>query len=170
MNDRMQIAPRLVLFFLLVAMGATSTGCSWGGSRTRILTPLASPTKTSTISIVEGEHTANVSEKELAEFKKRFEKKLYGRGTFDRGSGMTVEYRIVLYDKGSQGARYWLGYGAGEGEMIVEATFRTGGREAAKIEASGRLSMGSFGGNFRDTYNRVINEIVAYAKSNFASE
>lgn len=165
MNDPIQKATRL----LLIALGTASAGCSWGGSRTRILAPQQAPTKTSTMSIVEGDHTANVPEKERAEFRKRLERKLYARRAFTRGSGMTVEYRIVLYDKGSQLQRYWLGYGAGEGEMIVEATFRSGGREAAKIETSGRLSMGSFGGSFRDTYNRVIKEIVAYATSNFAS-
>ncbi len=119
--------------------------------------------------IEEGEHTANVEQEARAEFLERFRKALYAKNAFTEGREMTIVYRIVLYDPGDQGARYLLGYGAGEGELIVEASFLdSADAEVARIETSGRLTMGTFGGDFRDTYNRVIKEIVAYAKSNFS--
>jgi hypothetical protein len=130
--------------------------------------PIEAPVKVTSMRVVEGQHTANVPEEEQEEILERFTEAVYEKGAFVQGEEMTLEYRIVLFDPGSQFGRYLIGFGAGEGEIIVETTFRDQAQEmVAKIECSARLTAGTFGGGFRDAYNRVIEEAVTFATNNF---
>ncbi|MHC5002441.1 MAG: DUF4410 domain-containing protein [Planctomycetota bacterium] len=153
---------------LLVGVLLLTGGCSFGGSRTRIIDAPAAPMKVSTMRIVEAAHTAEVPLEEREVLREKLETALRKDGLFLDGDAMTLEYRVTLYDPGDQFARYMVGMGAGEGEIIVEVAYKDpAGVRVARVECSGRLTMGSFGGNFRAAYDKAVEEIVTYAESNF---
>jgi hypothetical protein len=143
-------------------------GCSFGGSRTLIIDPVDTPMKVSTVTVIESRHTANMSPEDRQLFRKKLAAALYEDGQFTEGGEMVIEYRILLHDPGDQAARYFIGLGAGEAEVIVEVSFLDQhGEQVSEIECSGRLTMGTFGGDFHAAYDKVVEEIVSYVESNF---
>ena len=99
------------------------------------------------------------------------EKAFYEKGVFKRGDKLTVKYGFMTYDKGSQAARYFLGgLGGGEAKMVIGAEFYDAdGNLLAKIQSSGWLNGGIFGGSSSSAVKKAAEEIANYAKANFAT-
>lgn len=152
--------------FVVLPMIVLLAGC--GSARLRVIQPADHPAHYAAVSIVPRENTADVPPEQAKVFAERLRGAMYKDKSFAEGGDLLVEYRVLVFDPGDRGLRYLVGFGAGEGEMVVETTYRdAGGRELSKIETSGRVTMGWFGGDFKDAYDRIIEKVVQFTKSTF---
>ena len=84
------------------------------------------------------------------------------------GSVLTVQGRLVGFDPGSQAARYWAGFGAGEGTIVVEVTFLDeAGGTVAKGAAWGSVSGGWFGGSLNSAGKRAAKAVVDFVQERY---
>jgi hypothetical protein len=85
------------------------------------------------------------------------------------GKKLVVNGKLVGFDPGSQALRYWVGFGAGSGEIIAEAYFGTeNGEGIAKAMGKGSVSGGWFGGSLSSAAKRVAKAIVDFVVVNHA--
>jgi len=95
---------------------------------------------------------------------------LYKEGAFQKGSELTIRYRFVQFDAGSQFTRWFLGGigNSGEGSLTIEAKyFDMAGKELSVIQTEGRIGSGFFGGDFSFALQKAAEEIADYTKINF---
>lgn len=88
---------------------------------------------------------------------------------FDKGgSTLTIQGRLVGFDPGSQAARYWAGFGAGEGSIVVEVTFvDEAGAVVAKGAAFGSVTGGWFGGSLNSAGKRAAKAVVDFVNERY---
>lgn len=150
------------LFFLIIFL---SSGC--GAGRTIVMTPAETSETFSAAEIVEDKSTVSVPAEVNASFATKLAQLIYNEGGFSRGPGLTISYRFIQYNPGSQFTRwFWGGIGsAGKGTMTVEARFLDrNNRELAKIQAEGEITSGAFGGSFDYAVQKTAQEVATYAK------
>ncbi len=83
------------------------------------------------------------------------------------GQALTIKGLVVGFDPGSQAMRYWVGFGAGTGEIIVDTTFsNTSGNLVARGNSRGSVSGGWFGGSTSSACDRVAKAIMDFIKAN----
>lgn len=92
-------------------------------------------------------------------------------GRFEKGGRpIVIQGRLVGFDPGSQAARYWVGFGAGEGSIVAEVTFlNESGTVVAKGAAWGTVSGGWFGGSLNSAGRRVAKAVVDFVDDNHAA-
>jgi hypothetical protein len=73
-----------------------------------------------------------------------------------------IRGKVVGLNEGSKALRYFVGFGAGKGEILVETTFNDEAATVAKGVAKGSVSGGWFGGSTRDASRRVARAIVDF--------
>ena len=96
--------------------------------------------------------------------------RLEGKKWFKAGGDQVLTIRGVLvgFDPGSQAMRYWVGFGAGSGEVIADTTFlEMGNITVARGAAKGTVSGGWFGGSTDSACDRVAKAILDFIKANF---
>lgn len=86
------------------------------------------------------------------------------------GKKLVVSGKLVGFDPGSQALRYWVGFGAGSGEILAEAYFDAeNGESVAKAMGKGSVSGGWFGGSLNSAGKRVAKAIVDFVDANHAA-
>jgi hypothetical protein len=96
--------------------------------------------------------------------------RLEGKKWFKEGGDQVLTIRGVLvgFDPGSQAMRYWVGFGAGSGEVIADTTFLEANQGAvARGAAKGTVSGGWFGGSTSSACDRVAKAIIDFIKANY---
>ena len=64
--------------------------------------------------------------------------------------------------------RYWVGFGAGSGEIIVDVGFSDpSGKQVARANARGSVSGGWFGGSTSSACDRVAKALLDFIKANY---
>jgi len=97
--------------------------------------------------------------------RERLEGKVWFKGG---GETLTIKGLVVGFDPGSQAARYFIGFGAGSGEIIVDAVFSdTSGTQVARANAKGSVSGGLLGGSTSSACDRVAKAIMDFIKANY---
>lgn len=165
MNSPVQKRSEIIGWFILAALICLLTGC--GAGRTMVLAPPEGADKFQSAEISEAKSTVEVPEEVKSFFQEKLSKLLYGEDNFTRGPGLTIKYRFIQFNPGSQFTRwFWGGLGsAGKGSLTVEAKFLDqNGKELAKIHSEGEISSGAFGGSFDYAVEKAANEIAQYAK------
>lgn len=100
----------------------------------------------------------------------RMEKEFFGGDVplFAKGEGITVKYRYIGFDEGSQAARYLLGPIAGGSKILLEADFLgPDGSLLAQVRGEGSVSGGFFGGSNKSGIDQAVEKIAEYAAANF---
>ncbi|HXG52541.1 MAG TPA: DUF4410 domain-containing protein [candidate division Zixibacteria bacterium] len=152
----------------LVAEAAASSGC--GAGRALVLQPPPAKVSVASVTATEGNSTVSVPADVKSTFHQKLEDYLYAENAFEKGKELTIRYRFIQFDPGSQFTRwFWGGIGnAGEGSLTVEARFYdTAGNELATIQSEGRIGSGFFGGDFSFAVDKAAEKIAEYAKVNF---
>lgn len=114
--------------------------------------------------------TVDVPEEDIAKMGRFIEQRLFeGKNAkFRPGDDLTVKWSFIGYDPGSQFIRWFIGFGAGEAQMVVRADFYDrDGAKIASIQADGTVSAGFFGGSTDDALKNVANQIALYAERTF---
>jgi Domain of unknown function (DUF4410) len=153
--------------FLLTAL-VICTAC--GAGKTLVMKPLDTQAQISSIDVVEEKATVTVPDDVRQTLSAKLSQALYEEGTFAKGPEMTIRYRFIQYNPGSQFTRwFWGGIGnAGEGSLTVEATYvDASGNELATIQSEGKIGSGFFGGEFTLAVEKAANEIAEYTKQHF---
>lgn len=102
------------------------------------------------------------------QFRAALASQLYRDRVFAEGPELTVKWKFVAFDEGNQALRYFVGFGAGKGSLVVQASFcDRSGKVLATILSQGDISMGAFGGTFDTAVQGCAREIAMYAAANF---
>jgi hypothetical protein len=154
----------MILMSLGLLVILVISGC--GAGKTMVVKPPETAARFSAAEISAAQSTVNVPQEIQDSFQTKLAKLLYEEGGFTRGPGLTIRYRFIQYNPGSQFTRwFWGGIGnAGEGTMTVEATFLNGDQELAKIQSEGKIGSGAFGGSFDFAVQKAAGEVAEYAK------
>ncbi|MEY2438837.1 MAG: hypothetical protein QOI34_222, partial [Verrucomicrobiota bacterium] len=87
---------------------------------------------------------------------------------FQRGNQLTIKWQLVTYREGSRALRYVVGFGAGQGKVVVKARFLDErGREVAALQSEGTITMGAFGGAYQTALSKCADAIAKYSKETF---
>lgn len=91
------------------------------------------------------------------------------RSTEQTDGVLQIQSVLLSYEKGSQAARYLVGFGSGKASCAVQCTFidKRTGKQVLKANFEGELSMGLFGGSSKEAAGKVLDEIVTYLKKNY---
>ncbi len=168
----------LAIFSIVVLFG-----CGVGGGarrETTVLKPVqATQAPFKFVNIIESEHTAAVDADAKEHFRTTLNNMLYGTddepGPFKKGDGLTIKYRFIEEEKGSQFTRLLLGglYEAGEVIFLVEVVYldRTGA-EFGRIRAEGIIpsEVRPLGVPFLWATELAAQEIAEYTEDHFAND
>jgi hypothetical protein len=121
-----------------------------------------------TINFVQLKPTIDVDPKLLAVVQDEVEGHVLEDEVFSRGNELTLSYRIVQYEPGSRAARYFSVGQAGEGSITIDATFTDDqGAVLAKVQATGEIRSGTFGGGSNNSIENAADVIGKYARKHF---
>ena len=89
---------------------------------------------------------------------------------FTEGDGITVTYRYLTFDEGSQALRYLMGGLAGGSKVLLEVDF-TGpdGTLLSKVRGEASVSGGFMGGSNKSGIDKAIDKIAEYASATFGT-
>lgn len=99
------------------------------------------------------------------ELRERLAPKYFG----GEGRKIVVSGKLVGFDPGSQALRYWVGFGAGKGEILAEAYFDDDEGGVAKAMGKGAVSGGWFGGSVSSAGKRAAKAVVDFVAANHAA-
>lgn len=153
----------------VVLLTLTLVACA-SGATTVMAPPVITPgTAFKTLKIESGTDTVQLPTDARAHFEKRLnEYLLSGKTKFAAGPDLTLRYRFIQFDEGDRALRYLIGFGAGKGKMTAEVVFIDGqGKEVAKINVEGEISMGFLGGDFDMAISQAAREVADYTMKNF---
>ena len=85
----------------------------------------------------------------------------------DSGRKLTIRGSLITWDPGSATMRYVVGFGAGSGKAVVDASFVSNGKVIASGQAEGGVTMGTFGGGMNDAVDRLVNSIVVFVRAHY---
>lgn len=152
--------------FGLATVLAIATACASG--TTTVTAPVSGAMKVKTVKLLPAEHTVQVDPGQVAVFESRLREKLYTNTTFTEGDELTIRYRYIQFNPGSQAARYFVGMGVGKGTQTIEVTFlNPSGRELGKINVGGEISAGFFGGSLKEATEKAADEAAQYTLQQF---
>jgi hypothetical protein len=163
----MKLANTLVVLALAVTISACASGA------TTVLAPPSAATQATfnTLKIESGTDTVSIPVDARAHFEKRLNEYLLTATPptkFAPGNDLTLRYRFIQFEEGSRALRYLIGFGAGKGKMTAEITFLDAqGKEVAKINVEGEISMGFLGGDFDMAISQAAREVADYTIKNF---
>ncbi len=159
----MRYAHLLIASLMLLLLAACATGT------TMVLTPPETTMTFNNASIEHGKDTVTVDAKASTGYESKLDELLFDSDVFAEGSELTVRYRFIQFDPGSQAARYFVGMGVGKGSMTIETVFlNEQGDEIAKIQSTGEISAGMFGGSFTEAVDKAAQETAEYAQMHFS--
>ena len=160
------IERRRIAAFLLATV--LVSGCAGSAVETK------SPSRISGVTSVQSSEDRNDSTTAPESIRRRFQalldEALYSENHFQRGRELTIRWRLVGYHEGSRALRYLVGFGAGQGKIVVQAIFLDPrGKEVGAIKAEGSITMGAFGGSYETALSKCADAIAEYATKTFAS-
>ncbi|MEM7701520.1 MAG: hypothetical protein AAF251_06240 [Pseudomonadota bacterium] len=157
---------KTVLFAATLAFAVS--GCA--SSALLVEKPNSSSYRTSTAMVSYDGSNVPVDDDNVSYTQERMEKEFFGGDTplFTEGEGITVKYRYIGFDEGSQAARYLLGPIAGGSKILLEADFiGPDGKLLSQVRGEGSVSGGFFGGSNKTGIDQAVEKIAEYAAANF---
>jgi uncharacterized protein DUF4410 len=153
---------------LLLFVGLMLAGCGVG--RTMVMKPPDAKLTVHSVQATERNSPVAVPMDVKSDFANKLDQYLYEEAVFQKGPELTINYRFIQYDPGSQFTRwFWGGFGnAGEGSLTVEAKyFDSNNKELATVNVEGRIGSGLFGGALSQATDKAAEKLAEYTKTNF---
>jgi hypothetical protein len=154
--------------FTAVALAFTLSACA--NSALMVETPNTSSYKTSTASISYDTSNVDVDQENIDYTQNEMQEAFFGgdKPLFSEGSGITVKYRYIGFDEGSQALRYLAGPIAGGSKVLLEVDFiDSNGTMLSQVRAEGSVSGGFFGGSNKSGIKQAVNKVADYASKEF---
>lgn len=155
-----------VIFVAILAF--IISGCA--SSALMVEQPKAGSFRTSSAEVVYDGSNVPVDDDNVTYTQERMEKEFFGGDSplFAKGDGITVKYRYIGFDEGSQATRYLLGPIAGGSKILLEADFLgPDGEMLAQVRGEGSVNGGFFGGSNKSGIDQAVRKIAEYAAANF---
>ncbi|MEM1132952.1 MAG: DUF4410 domain-containing protein [Pseudomonadota bacterium] len=155
---------------LLFASALALTVSACANSSLLVERPNSSAYRSDSANIVYDNSTVEVDEENLTYTQKEMEEAFFGgdEPLFTKGDGMTVRYRYLSFDEGSQTARYFAGPFAGGSKVVMEVDFvDPNGTVMSTVRGEGTVSGGFFGGSNKSGIQEAIEEVAEYAHTQF---
>ncbi|TXC73937.1 hypothetical protein FSZ31_04240 [Sphingorhabdus soli] len=114
--------------------------------------------------------TVAVDAENITYTQRKMEEAFFGGDTplFARGDGMTVRYRYIGFEEGSQVGRYLTAGIAGGSKIVMEVDFvGPDGQLLAQVRSEGSVSGGFFGGSNKTGIDKAVKKAADYASSQF---
>ena len=143
-------------------------GCGVG--RAMVIKPPDAKLKVASVQVTEWRSPVEVPSKVTSEFANKLNQYLFKEEGFRKGPELTIIYRFIQYDPGSQFTRWFFGGlgNAGEGSLTVEAKYLDAtDNELATINVEGRIGSGVFGGALSNAVDKAAEKLAEYTKTNF---
>lgn len=150
------------------ALAWALAGCA--NSSLLVEQPYTGSFRTMSATIVANTSTVAVDQENLDYTQRELEEAFFGGDdpVFTRGDGMTVRYRYLGFDEGSQALRYLTGPIAGGSKVVLEVEFvGPSGEVLSTVRGEGTVSGGFFGGSNKSGIDNAIKEIATYAEERF---
>lgn len=150
------------------ALAFSVTGCA--SSALMVEKPNSSSFRTNQATVSYDKSNVSVDDDNITYTQERMEKEFFGGAApiFARGDGITVKYRYIGFDEGSQAARYFLGPIAGGSKILLEADFiGPDGGLLAQVRGEGSVSGGFIGGSNKTGIDQAVEKIAEFAAANF---
>jgi hypothetical protein len=149
---------------------AVSTLCGCAGKAVEMQRPATAFRPASVQSSEENSAVSPAPQSIRNRFQLLLDEALYSEGHFQRGTQLTIKWQVVKYDEGIRALRYVVGFGAGQGKIVVKARFLDEkGRQIAAIQSEGTITMGAFGGAYETALSKCADAIGKYTKETFLS-
>jgi hypothetical protein len=155
-------------FVFAVALAFAATGCA--SSALMVEQPNSSSLRAATATVSYDKSNVPVDNENITYTQERMEKAFFGGETpvFTKGDGLTIKYRYIGFDEGSQAARYFLGPIAGGSKILLEVDFvAPDGTLVSQVRGEGSVSGGFFGGSNKSGIDQAVDKIAEYAAANF---
>lgn len=154
---------------MAAAFGALFVVSACASGSTLVLEPPTNTDRFAAASVEAMPATVAVSSEMADYFRSSLEAMLFEEeGGFDKGDGLTVEYRFLQFDEGNRALRYTIGYGAGKGGITIEVKFKdASGQQISRINVGGEIQSGLAGGSIKQALDRAAMEAAEYARINF---
>ncbi len=165
----------LALACSIVALAAPLSGCV--SSKTFVLHPVQEGVTYGRVALKSSEASVKVDDKAHADFEKKLAERLKREVGAEVGTppDLILQYRFVLFDQGSGGARVVSGitnvvgspvYGIGDGAVGVEVTYlKPDGTTVGRIITDGPIA-GAFGST-SGALDAAAGSVAKYTKMNF---
>jgi hypothetical protein len=153
---------------VVVSIPVLLNGC--GAGKVIVHEPFREHYKANTVNITRNTATTTVPVEYQTHFEKTLKNKLEQDHNFGTGNDLTIRYRFLQCDEGSQFGRWFLGgFGnVGEGSLTIEAKFYNKlGTEIGKVNAEGKIGSGIVGGSFNDAVETAAESLAEYVAKNF---
>ncbi|HEY1372631.1 MAG TPA: DUF4410 domain-containing protein [Candidatus Binatia bacterium] len=153
---------------LIVAALALTVGCGVG--RNMVIQSPETRIRAASAVASENNSPVGVPAEMKSDYQSRLEKYLYGENGFQQGKELTIRYRFIQYDPGSQFGRWFSGGlgNMGEGSLTIESKFfDSTGKELATIQTEGRIGSGFLGGSYGEALDKAAEKVAEFAKTNF---
>ena len=150
------------------ALALATTACA--NSALLVERPNASTYRTTQATIQYDGSNVSIDDDNIAYTQSEMEKALFGGDSpiFNQGDGLTIKYRYIAFDEGSQAARYFLGPIAGGSKVLLEVEFiGPDGAVLSTVRGEGSVSGGFFGGSNKSGIQKAIAKVADYAAANF---
>ena len=153
--------------FVLASVSFVLAGCGTGKT---IVMDAGESRNASSVAIAEGQSTVTVPPEAVTTFRNKLDELLFKKGGVAQGQDVTLTYRFVQFNPGSQFAR-WLSGGIGnygEGSLTIEVTYADqAGKPLGKIMSEGKIGSGFFGGSSDSAIERAAEEVASYTVTHF---
>lgn len=156
-------------FILASVLSLTTVACA--NNSLMVETPNASSYRTQFATISAAESTVAVDAENQAYTLRKLNEAFFGGDAplFKEGEGISVQYRYVTFDEGSQAARY-LGGGilGGGSKVVLEVIFlNPNGDELAVVRSEASVNGGFFGGSNKSGIDAAVKNVAEYAAAEF---
>lgn len=148
----------------LVTMVAFLCGCA--SANLKVSKPLAAQPSKVSLTILD-KTAAHITEEDAGNFKSVFSTTLQKSGiqivSTENKDVLSVVGEMQQYDPGNQALRYFIGFGAGTGNVesswkVIDQT----GLEVANCKIDGSISAGIFGGNFYGVHDEMAEALLSF--------
>jgi len=155
---------------LLMASALALSVSACANSALLVERPNTSSFRTDLASISHGDSNVTVDDENIAYTQEQMEEAFFGGDSplFTKGEGISITYRYIAFDEGSQAARYFLGPIAGGSKVLLEVDFSgPDGEVLSTVRGEGSVTGGFFGGSNKSGIKKAIEKVADYAAAEF---
>ncbi len=156
------------LFFILLLLS------SCGSYKAMYIEPTIGKPRALLFQLEKGEHPVAVPAKVDSAFFTTLENKIYKKISRKPKLGdipdVILQYQFIQFDGGNQLARWWFGGlgDAGQASVVIMLTFFDAEyNKLGRVQVSGEISSGYYGGKFSDVFANMQNEIIDVCTNSF---
>lgn len=152
----------------IVVLGITFAGCLTSSTKVLALNESILEIQKYNLVKIENEKISNAIPQEDREYFDTKIKDLFNSNGYAEGKDLKIKYNFLMFNRGNEASRMWLGGQSGKSELLVKTSFYDAKTNIHLGEIESRCEgTGLFGGSFKGALDKVIKEIYNHSKENY---